>query len=206
VGCSRLQYSTGLRSIPCLNQSTTQKLSKTQSIERLDNGDQWTVTACRLLPLRHIHRATEINHDRHQSGCMMYGRKSNRWRHEYQPKGLLLGFFILFKLQSPGIWCTKMSLSTSCYILQNILNEWPDSDNPVWVAACLRKMMIGLLQVDATIRTPSCSTQTSARLSLHMKCCKVTAIFRQDILAVFEIYVYKEKKHDLGLYTASSYM
>ena len=69
--CSRLQYSTGLPSIPCLNQSTTQKLSKIQSIERLDNGDQCIVTACRFLPLRHLHRATEINHDRHQSGFLM---------------------------------------------------------------------------------------------------------------------------------------
>ena len=39
-----------------------------------------------------------------------------------------------------------------------------------------------------------------------MKCCKVTEIFRQDILAVFEIYVYKEKKQDHGLRTALSYM
>jgi hypothetical protein len=137
----------------CLNQWTTQKLSKILSIERLDNGDQWTATACRL-SFRHIHRATEINHDRHQSGCLMYGRKSNRWRHEYQSKRLLLVFFVvvqMFKLQSSGIWCTKTSLSTACHILQNILNEWPDSDNVVWVAACLRTMMIGLLQVDVTI-------------------------------------------------------
>lgn len=39
-----------------------------------------------------------------------------------------------------------------------------------------------------------------------MKCCKVTASFRQDILAVFEIYVYEEKKQDYGLHKALFYM
>jgi hypothetical protein len=39
-----------------------------------------------------------------------------------------------------------------------------------------------------------------------VKCCKVTAIVRQDILAVFEKHVYKEKKQCHGLNAALSYM
>lgn len=76
-----VQY--GHAQYPVFKPVNNTKVIQKQSVERLDNGNQWTVTAWRLLPLRHIHRATEINHDRHQSGCLMYGRKSNRWHHEY---------------------------------------------------------------------------------------------------------------------------
>jgi hypothetical protein len=143
VGCSRPQYSTDLCSIPCLNQSTTQKLSKIQSTERLDNDDQWTLTACRLLPLN-LHRATEVNDDRHQTGCLMYGRKLNRWRHEYQSQGLLLGFFILFKcsnynpLVSDVLRCHCLHPVTFCKIswtndlIQTMLYGLPPAyDRPI---------------------------------------------------------------------------
>ena len=127
-----------------------------QNTEHRKDG-QWRSMNCNSLQVVNAPLYTQGDWDqpRQTSVRMLYVRPKiepvTSWIPVKRAPAWFLRVVQMFKLQSPGIWRTKMSLSTSCNILQNILNEGPESDSAVWVAACLRTMMIGLFQVDATI-------------------------------------------------------
>ena len=207
VGCSRLQYSTGLRSIPCLNQSTTtQQLSKIHSIERLDNGDQRTVTACRQLAgcyrsAIYIGRLRSTTTDISQDVWCMAENRTGDVMNTSQNGSCLV-----------SLYCSNVQITIPWYFMYQDVTLYILSytakylERMTWFRQCCMGCRLPATNDDRPIASrcnktalPSCSTQTSARRSLHMKCCKVTAIFKQDILAVFETYAYKEKKHDYGL-------